>query len=115
MRFVSFFVTFPITVVVVLFAISNREAVPLNLWPLPQALEAPLYLVALLSLLLGFILGGTIAWTGELGNKSRARKAERRAEDLDRELEVMRIREEEIRSKTLPSASPTLLADGRGR
>jgi uncharacterized integral membrane protein len=98
-RLVSFAISFPITVIVILFAISNRGLVPMRLWPLPAEIEAPLYILVLVCVGLGFLLGGGIAWAGELGHKTRAARAERRAEDLERELSVMRIREEELRAR----------------
>ncbi|NQW10629.1 MAG: DUF1049 domain-containing protein [Alphaproteobacteria bacterium] len=112
-KLISFVITAPIMIVVVLFAVSNRHLVPMELWPLPGALEVPLYLVALLALVAGFVLGGTIAWAGELGQKRRAVRAEKRAEDLEREIAVMRIREEEIRAQALPAPNRPALVDRR--
>jgi uncharacterized integral membrane protein len=99
LRLISFLVTFPITIFVILFAVSNRDMVPMALWPLPGSLEAPLYVLVLVCVAAGFLLGGGIVWSGELGHKRRAARAERRAEDLEREISVMRIREEELRAR----------------
>lgn len=114
-KLASLVITAPITLVVVLFAVSpsNREPVSLELWPLPGGLDVPLYLVALLALAVGFVLGGIIAWTGELGHKRRAARAERRVEDLEREIAVMRIREEEIRAQAGSAPTRPALVDRR--
>jgi uncharacterized integral membrane protein len=98
-KIITFCVTFPITLVVVLFAVSNRDPVEMSLWPVPAVLEAPLYLPFLIAVAAGFVLGELIAWSGELGHKMRAAKAEKRIAELEKELAVMRIREEEIRAK----------------
>ena len=92
-RLASFIVVFPITVLVVLFAISNLAPVPIRLEPLPGALEVSLSIVVLLVGALGVVVGEVIAWAGELGHKRRAERAEKRADDLEREIAVMRIRE----------------------
>jgi uncharacterized integral membrane protein len=112
----SFAISFPITVLVILFAISNRDRVPMQLWPLPGEIEAPLYIMVLVCVALGFLLGGGIAWAGEIGHKTRAARAERKAEDLERELSVMRIREEELRARASLKGDQAvpLLETGRG-
>lgn len=114
-KLISFVVTAPITLAVLLFAVSpaNRDLVPMEFWPLPGTLEAPLYLIALAALAAGFVLGGTIAWAGELGQKWRAARAERRVEDLEREIAIMRIREEEIRAQASPTPNRPALTDRR--
>lgn len=113
MRAVSFVVVFPITVLVILFAVSNLQAVPIQLWPIPGEIEVSLSLVVLPALALGLLIGEVIAWAGELGHKRRADKAEKRAEDLEREIAVMRIREEEIRARAVPAERRPALVDRR--
>lgn len=110
---ISFCIKLPITVVVVLFAVSNWKPVSMELWPLPGALDAPLSLIFLLAVAAGFVLGAVIAWTGEIGHKMRANRAEKRAEDLERELAVMRIREEEIRAQIPNAPKRPALVDKR--
>lgn len=112
-RAVSFVVVFPITVLVILFAVSNLGAVPIRLWPVPGEIEISLSLVVLPALGLGLLIGEVIAWAGELGHKRRADKAEKRAEDLEREIAVMRIREEEIRARAVPAERRPALVDRR--
>ncbi|MEQ8585502.1 MAG: LapA family protein [Thalassobaculaceae bacterium] len=110
---ISFSIKLPITVVVVLFAVSNWKPVSIELWPLPGMVDAPLSLIFLLAVAAGFILGAVIAWTGEIGHKMRANRAEKRADDLERELAVMRIREEEIRAQIPNTSKRPALVDKR--
>jgi uncharacterized integral membrane protein len=83
-------ITVPLTVLVVVFAISNRQTVLVELWPLPDALEMPVYLMGLVAVFVGFLLGGTVAWFAAGTARRRARLAERDANDLRRDLQSAR-------------------------
>ena len=86
MRLIHWIVTLPVALVAVLFAVSNREGVTVTLWPLPVRLEAPLYLVVLLALVAGFLVGELIAWINAGRARRLARERARRIEALEREL-----------------------------
>lgn len=90
MRFFYWLVAIPLTLIAVSFAVSNREAVTLEIWPVPYVLDMPLYLVGLGGLLLGFLSGGFISWISAGRARSRARQAERRVKEQDRELRDLR-------------------------
>ena len=60
MRFLSWFITLPIVLVVVTFALHNREAVTLNLWPFDLQLALPLSFMSLGMLFIGFVLGALL-------------------------------------------------------
>lgn len=90
MRFFYWLVAIPLTLIAVSFAVSNREAVTLEIWPVPYVLDMPLYLVGLGGLLLGFLSGGFISWISAGRTRSRARQAERRVKEQDRELRDLR-------------------------
>jgi uncharacterized integral membrane protein len=62
MKLVHWLVTLPLALVLVVFAISNRGDIILTLWPFPLTLQAPVYLVTLLALLAGFLIGELTAW-----------------------------------------------------
>src|SRR5216683_2461751 len=61
-KLVHWLVTLPLAIILVIFAVSNREGVIVTLWPLPVTVEAPLYLVVLLALVVGFLVGEVVAW-----------------------------------------------------
>ena len=69
-----------------LFAGSNRETVSFGLWPLPFALDLPLYLAVLTALLIGFVLGALCAWNGGRRWRRAARRRGRRIAALEHEL-----------------------------
>jgi len=74
------------TLLLAVFAVSNREAVAIGLWPLVHVVEAPLYLVVLATLLLGFLVGELAAWAGGRRWRREVRRRGRRIEALEREL-----------------------------
>lgn len=77
-RAIASILTLPITIAIVLFAVSNRQLVDLHFWPLPDSLEVPVYSVGLLTMLAGFLIGGVVAWFSALETRQRARTAERK-------------------------------------
>lgn len=67
------------------FAVKNLGSVTVDLWPL-DAFQAPLFLIALLPLLAGFLVGLLWAWVWSLGARRTARARARRIEILERDL-----------------------------
>ena len=49
-------------ILVVLFAISNRSVVILELWPLPYFIPFPFYGAVLIAAFIGFVGGSVVAW-----------------------------------------------------
>jgi uncharacterized integral membrane protein len=83
--------TLAIAIILTMFAVPNRERVDVVLWPF-LTLEAPLYLVTLLSLLVGFLAGALVAWVGGRRWRRKARERARRIEALERELTATQAR-----------------------
>jgi lipopolysaccharide assembly protein A len=79
-----------VAVVVILFAISNRETISIGLWPLPVQLELPLYLLILGTLLFGFVVGEVTGRIGSWRFRREARRGRERIAVLERELETER-------------------------
>jgi uncharacterized integral membrane protein len=75
-----------IAVVLILFAVSNRETVAVGLWPLPFLADVPLYLLCFLSLAIGALIGVAIAWMASHRTRRELRTRRRRIEALEREL-----------------------------
>jgi uncharacterized integral membrane protein len=92
-RYIAWIVTIPFALLLLSFAISNRELVTLGLWPLPFRIDAPLYLVALLPLLLGVVIGGLVLWFGRLATGLRMRRLETRLAATQKDLEGMKARQ----------------------
>jgi lipopolysaccharide assembly protein A len=90
MKFLWWIVLAIVAVVLILFAISNRQTVSVGLWPLPALVELPLYLVLLGTLLLGFIVGELTGWIGGWRWRREARRGRERIAMLEREIESER-------------------------
>lgn len=80
----------PVAVVAITFAVNNRHAVKADLWPLPFAVDLPLYVAMLVPLALGMLMGGVIAWVSAGRVRRVARQERRRARDLQEQVEVLR-------------------------
>ena len=112
MKLIYWFIAGPLIAVAVLFALSNRGFVELSIWPLPFSINAPVYLVALGGLAVGFFAGGVVAWFGAGRTRTRARAAERTLRAREVELEDLRrkVKEAEIaeaRQKAAPTTPST--------
>jgi uncharacterized integral membrane protein len=83
-------ITWPIMVVISLalvsFALSNRHAVDLTLFPLPGAITMPLFLLVLVVAFLCMMIGGFVIWCGAAPQRKSARDAEKRATALENDV-----------------------------
>ncbi len=86
MRVLFWVVTIAAAIFLIPFAVANREPVSLGLWPLPFLIEVPLYLLVLLVLLAGFVIGATATWIAGRRVRRELRRRRRRVEALEREL-----------------------------
>ncbi len=103
----SWILTFPLAVVIVVFAIANREMVTFDLWPFELSVSAPLFVVILGSLFAGLLIGGLTAWLSSGKARWRARAAARRVAELERE--IARLKRER-KQATAPRQSAGLPA-----
>ena len=90
MRWLSWILLLPLGVAVVVFSVSNRAATQVDFWPFGYIVELPVFAIVLTSLLLGFVLGGIVAWLSNAKNRSHARAANRDATSARRELAALR-------------------------
>jgi len=102
-KIVTVLILIPVALAIVLFAVANRAPVPVSLDPFvndPPMFSAavPLFLLVLLVLIAGVILGGVSAWM----RQSRWR---RRARRLAGELKAARAEAEALRRR-LEAAQP---------
>lgn len=120
MKFIGKFVFIPVAVVVVLFAIANRDTVNVNFWPLPFDVALPLYMALLGALAVGILLGVAASSfaVGKWRHRARAGTRERpdktpaanRGPDIDMPSDPIPAR------NTLPSVERVpAIADRSGR
>ena len=89
-RILSLIVTAPITVLVVLFAVSNLDPVTLRLRPFPFDMTIPIWALTLIVLFVGFVLGAIVTWIGDRKRRRDARLMARRVGELEQALAVAR-------------------------
>lgn len=95
-RIVGWFVLVPLSVVLVIFALANRQSVTVNLNPFATAgttnpeLGVPLFLVIFAVLLVGVVLGGIATWFAQGPHRRDERHFKRETERLYRELDAAR-------------------------
>ena len=82
----SWLIGLPLAVLVVVFALSNRQEVTLGLWPFTDGLAVPAYLAVLLPLLAGLVLGLTTGSVRAFRHRRHARAQEKKAKALERQL-----------------------------
>jgi uncharacterized integral membrane protein len=97
-KIVTALVLIPLAVVIVSFAVANRQAVVVSLDPFDQADPAlafslPLYALILALIIGGVIVGGIAAWLKQRRWRWRARIAETQARELRAENDRLKRRD----------------------
>ncbi len=100
MKHLSRFAAIPFGFVVIAFAIANRGPVEVSLDPLPFIFEAPLYLVAMGGLAVGFAVGAVAAWLAGHDARRRWRIGKARIASLENEMSRMRESRTQAPSKS---------------
>ncbi len=93
----------PLSVLLVAFALANRQMVTLNFNPFlveaaaPAGTGMPMFLVLYAVLLIGVLLGGIATWFAQSRHRRRERHWRREAGQLNQELETLRRTRSEAR------------------
>lgn len=110
--FLRWLVLLPVAIVALLFALANRHNVTVSLDPFasndiqgPQ-ITAPLFIIVILAVMLGAVLGGAATWL----RQGRHRKAARAA---NTEAERLRSEASGLRARLAAASSPALSAPPR--
>ena len=80
------FIAALVAVLVVLFAVSNRTQVTIQVWPLSYQISMGLYAVILWAVFIGLIIGLIIAWVMGSSRRRELREIRRRVRDLEQSL-----------------------------
>jgi uncharacterized integral membrane protein len=104
-RIVSILIVLPLAIVIVAFAVANRQAVTVSFDPFSAtspayAATVPLFVMIFALLILGVVVGGVAAWI-------RQAKWRRTACRLDGEVRALHQEMDAIRSRFAPEASAT--------
>jgi uncharacterized integral membrane protein len=89
----------PLAVIIIGFAVANRQAVTISFDPFDASHPAysmtlPLFVLFFLLVIFGVLIGGIAAWMRQSRWRSAARRAEARNRALDAELTTLRRRVE---------------------
>ena len=92
MRFVFWLLTLPLLAAIAAFAVTNREAVSLELWPLPFVVTVPVFLVILAAMAVGLAIGALATWLSAGIQRREMRRRGRRIAALESEVQPLRRR-----------------------
>jgi uncharacterized integral membrane protein len=108
----------PLAVVIIGFAVANRQAVTISFDPFDAShpaysLTLPLFVTILLLVILGVLVGGCAAWLRQARWRAAARRAEAQNRELTAEIATLRRRLEMAERADVPAhtdaASPLRL------
>src|SRR6185295_7289677 len=96
-KLVTAFILVPLAIVIVMFAVANRETITVSFDPFDTvnpafALKTPLYALIFVLTGLGVLVGGIASWLKQHKWRSRARRAEAEARDLRSRLDASESR-----------------------
>ncbi len=94
-KLVTIFVLVPLAVLIVMFAVANREIITVSFDPFDSAqpalaLRMPLFVLIFVLVGVGVLIGGMAAWLKQHRWRVRARRAEADARRLRAELDTQR-------------------------
>lgn len=92
MRFLFWLLTLPLLAAIAAFAVTNREAVSLELWPLPFVVTVPVFLVILAAVAVGLAIGALATWLSAGIQRREMRRRGRRIAALETEVQTLRRR-----------------------
>ncbi|HEY6024097.1 MAG TPA: LapA family protein [Pseudolabrys sp.] len=110
-KVVSTLILVPLALVIIAFAVANRQSVTVSFDPFSSASPAyaatlPLFVVIFAVLILGVLIGGIAAWIGQAKWRRVARKLDADVRALHQELETIRRRFAPEPPESPPEPSP---------
>lgn len=112
-KIVAAIILVPLAVVIIAFAVANRQIATVSLDPFsaehPAAsLTLPLFALVIVLLVIGVLIGGIAAWLRQSKWRRTARRLEREISDLHVEIEALK-RSAGVSSVNAPAAPPERL------
>jgi uncharacterized integral membrane protein len=96
-KFATLVILVPLTVVIVMFAVANRETIAVSFDPFDvahpaYAIKMPLFILIFVLVAIGVVIGGVASWLRQHRWRARARRAETESRELRAALEAQRSR-----------------------
>jgi uncharacterized integral membrane protein len=113
-KIVTAVIVIPLAVIIVAFAVANRQAVTVSFDPLSQAAPAyaatvPLFVLIFVLLIFGVIVGGAAAWLRQVKWRRIARRLEGDVRALHEELDDIRRRFGTVQAPSTEPAPPPVI------
>ncbi len=110
-RIISTLILVPLAVVIIAFAVANRQWITVSFDPFSSTSPAyaatlPLFAFIFVSLILGVVIGGVVAWIGQAKWRRTARKLDSDVRVLHQELDAVRQRFASEPPPASPEPSP---------
>jgi uncharacterized integral membrane protein len=102
----------PLAVVIIAFAVANRQIVTVSLDPFSSehpaaSLTLPLFALIIVLLVIGVLIGGIAAWLRQTKWRRTARRFEREVADLRIEIETLKRNAGVLAGAGVDSSAPT--------
>jgi uncharacterized membrane protein YciS (DUF1049 family) len=76
-----------VAAILIVFSLGNRQTASIIWSPIHQSAELPVYLLLLIALLIGFIIGGIMVWLNYIPIKRLNKKQNKKIINLEKKLE----------------------------
>jgi len=86
-------------IIIVAFAIANRQPVDISFAPFPITLELPLYGAFLFGLAVGVLVGGIGVWLSGLSRRREARRLRSKVWSLENQVKVLKQQEDRAQAE----------------
>ncbi len=101
-----FLIAVPVLVLLVLFALSNKQPVTLQLWPTDLTVQVALSIAVLLASAVFFVAGALMTWGTSLAMRARARRAEEQVRQLQTQVRTLQARPIAEPRASAPKSAP---------
>ncbi|MEK9965318.1 MAG: LapA family protein [Alphaproteobacteria bacterium] len=78
-------ITLPVAIVVVVFAVNNRGAAEVSLWPFDMIVAWPMFVFVFIGAGIGFLVGATVMWLSSAPARRKSRERAGRVRQLERD------------------------------
>jgi uncharacterized integral membrane protein len=109
-RLIFWLLVLVLSLVIIVFAVLNREPIELDLW-VYQTPPIPAFVLTLIGIFIGFIWGGIVAWISAGRYRRRIRDLRRHVEADEREKAILRRQIEKLQAGEKRAAIPPPPAD----